>query len=618
MRQIGFLMGSVWLKLLRAAALPVIGAEMALQLRYDDSGEDLLCMPQGAAAKRLEADLVALRPAIMELLATAKPDLTGGGSNNWAISGVLSGTGRPVLMGDPHRELEVPTIYTQAHIACDVFDVVGITVPGVPGFPHVAHNGKVAWCVTHAFMDIHDLFIERFRSEGGEALFRDQWEPTSRRTEQIRVRGGAPAEVEIWETRHGPVVVGDPRSGSALVLRSVQFAETDTSFDCLPRMLKSATVQALFDAVDDWGLIDHNLVAADTEGHVGHRVRAKVPARPRANGWLPVPGWTGEHEWEGMIPSAELPRSIDPPGHRIITANNRVVADGIGPYLCTDCHPPHRARRIAERLDQLARPTLDTMEPIYADVLSIPALMVKERLQGLAFTGAAEEVRRAIVGWDGQMVADAVAPASYVRLRLALTRIVAQASGLGDIVCTPKTTLLGPAAIVSQLWWVVPSLLRANDTRWLGGMSWDEALERAAQQAGASADAALWGDLHAPVLQHPLSPVFPEAAHRLDMTCATIGGDNDTVFATGLMAGEGLATKYSALVRHSFDVGAWENCRWIVFQGASGDIGGTHRSDQNQAWAANQTIPMLYDWSAIEKAATLQRLVPADDGHGRG
>ena len=34
MRQIGFLMGSVWWKLWRAAALPIVGAEGVAKLRF--------------------------------------------------------------------------------------------------------------------------------------------------------------------------------------------------------------------------------------------------------------------------------------------------------------------------------------------------------------------------------------------------------------------------------------------------------------------------------------------------------------------------------------------------------------------------------------------------------
>ena len=159
MRRLGLLMGSIWFKLWRAAALPVVGAQGIAKLRYDDSGRDLLCIPPGAEANWHAAGLAALQPAVAALLAAlAAGDETGGGSNNWAVGPAHSSTGRPVLAGDPHRVFEIPNMYAQHHLACEAFDVIGLTVPGVPGFPHFGHNGRVAWCVTHAFMDIHDLF----------------------------------------------------------------------------------------------------------------------------------------------------------------------------------------------------------------------------------------------------------------------------------------------------------------------------------------------------------------------------------------------------------------------------------------------------------------------------
>ena len=48
MRRLGLLMGSVWFKLWRAVALPVVGAEGIAKLRYDDGGRDMLCIPPGA------------------------------------------------------------------------------------------------------------------------------------------------------------------------------------------------------------------------------------------------------------------------------------------------------------------------------------------------------------------------------------------------------------------------------------------------------------------------------------------------------------------------------------------------------------------------------------------
>src|SRR5690606_17001613 len=38
------------------------------------------------------------------------------GSNNWAVSGALSATGRPLIAGDPHLPLSMPGIWYQASL----------------------------------------------------------------------------------------------------------------------------------------------------------------------------------------------------------------------------------------------------------------------------------------------------------------------------------------------------------------------------------------------------------------------------------------------------------------------------------------------------------------------
>ncbi len=589
MRRLGLLMGSVWFKLWRAAALPRIGADEVGKLRYEDGGIDLLCIPPGVEAARWSATLADLAPAIAALLDHASPDAAGGGSNNWALSATRSATGRPFLAGDPHRVFEIPNMYAQGHLACDDFDVIGLTVPGVPGFPHFAHNGRVAWCVTHAFVDIHDLFIERFDADATQVRFRDGWTPVTRRQESIAIRGAPSRSIEVIETTHGPIVAGDPASGSALALRSVQFAETDLSFDCLPRMLRAASVPALFEATRGWGLIDHNLVAGDTDGRIGHLVRAMVPRRPRSNGWLPVPGWTGEHEWDGWIPFESMPRQIDPAEGVIVTANNRVVADGGPDYLCTDCHPPNRARRI---LELLSRPVADAeaqSAAIHGDTLSANALLLRDHLAALPAPADARAaaLRQGLLDWDGRMAAGSLAASGYIALRLALTRILAERSGLGGLAGDPLLAVPPGVVPLNQLWWTLPALLRADDAAWLGGWSWAQALEAALATAALDPLAAQpWGEAHRPRLAHPLSAMFPDVAALLDPAAQAIGGDGDTVFANGLLPASGTRATYGALARYAFDIGAWENSRWTVFHGASGHPGSPHYADQHAAWAA--------------------------------
>ena len=606
MRRLGLLMGSVWFKLWRAAALPVVGPENALKLRYDDGGRDLLLIPPGVEAKRWTATIADLQPAIAALLGTEAIDATGGGSNNWAVAPALSATGRPVVAGDPHRVFEIPNMYAQGHLACADFDVIGLTVPGVPGFPHFAHNGRVAWCVTHAFVDIHDLFVERFDPGARHVAFRDGWLPVARRQETIAIRGAEPRAFEVVETHHGPIIAGDPASGTAIALRSVQFAETDLSFDCLPRMLRADGVETLFEATRGWGLIDHNLVAGDTTGRIGHLVRARLPRRPRSNGWLPVPGWTGAHEWDGWIPHEEMPRVIDPPLGLIVTANNRVAADDRPDYLCTDCHPPYRAQRVLARLQ--AAPEARGVEgaaSLHADTLSLNALLIRDRLAALPAPGdaAAAALRDRLLAWDGRMEAGSSAPTAYIAFRRALTAILAERSGLGALAGTPLLSVSPGVPPMNQLWWALPNLLRDGDAALLNGWEWPQAMQDALARAAREDTLHPWGEVHRPRFTHPLSPMFPDWAPLLDPTALPLGGDTDTVLANGFMAAAGPVAAYGALARYAFDVGAWENSRWTVFHGASGHPGSPHYADQHAVWAGTAMVPMTYGWDALRRTA---------------
>lgn len=612
MRRLGLLMGSVWFKLWRAAALPVAG-EGVTSLRYDDGGADMLLLPHGAETHRWRATLVELAPAVAALMEDAAPDATGGGSNNWAVSAAHSATGRPVLAGDPHRVFELPNMYAQGHLACPEFDVIGLTVPGVPGFPHFAHNGRVAWCVTHGFADIHDVYVERFDPGARHALFRDNWEPVSRRTETIAIRGEAPRDVEVVETRHGPVIAGDPARGHALTLKSVQFAEIDSSFDCLPRMLRAETVEALFEATRGWGLIDHNLVAADTTQRIGWLLRARVPKRGRENGWLPMPGWTGHHEWQGWIAHEAMPVLHDPEGGVIVTANNRIVAEDHPDYLLTDCHPPYRARRVLALLEQAALRSPQGAAAIHGDVDSQPAADFIARLAALTCEGAAETLRAELAGWDARMAADSVTATRYIAFRLALTRRFAAVSGLGALAGHPYLAPAPGVAPLTQLWWALPALLRSDDASLLRGCDWNTLLGEALNETAADLPAQPWGEAHRPRFTHPLSALFPEAAAVLDPPAQPLGGDGDTVMANGLIAPLGPRAQYGALSRYAFDVGAWENSLWTVFLGSSGHPASPHYSDQHVTWAAAQMTPMRYAWEGIA-AAQRQLLQPARAG----
>jgi len=160
-----------------------------------------------------------------------------------------------------------------------------------------------------------------------------------------------------------------------------------------------------------------------------------------------------------------------------------------------------------------------------------------------------------------------------------------------------------PPAVVpaNQIWWALPALLRSDDTQLLDGIGWSEALDIALTRAAATFEQKPWGEIHRTRLAHPLSGQVPDAAARLDPPGAGVGGDNDTVWATGAYAATGLEACYGAIARYVFDVGAWENCQWVIFHGASGQPGSPHYADLLPLWARGEYFPLVYSRAAVER-----------------
>lgn len=602
MRQRGFLMGSIWFKLWRAAALRAVGPEAIRWLRYDDGGQERYVAPQADADEgRWIAGLRELAPAIEALLALAPADATIAGSNNWALSGARTASGLPLLAGDPHRIYEIPGMYAQLHLSCDDFDALGFSVPGVPAFPHFCHTASVAWCVTHAFADIHDLYLERFDPARADHYETEAgWRRADQRRETIAVRGADPVEVEVAHTRHGPLIARLGQYGVAL--RSVQLDPVDRSLDCLLPMLRAGDVRAFNEACRPWGVIDHSVVSADRDGHISVNVRAIVPERDRVNGWLPVPGWTGRHEWRGFIPWERMPRVVDPADGMLVTANNRIAPDQAGDYLCTDCHPSTRARRIAELLRPLTAAGVADMQAILADADSARAREIAARIAAAPMPeGPARALQRALAQWDGRMRAEAVEPTLYMAVRQAMTRLLARRSGLERAGADVFASMAAPDVIpVNQLWWSLPELLRRDDASLLDGASWDEVIAQALETVAAGPAPAPWGQAHRPVFAHPLGAHFDAAVAPAS---DPVTGDGDCVNANGAYPTSGLAATYGPVARYIFDVADWDRSRWVVLHGSAGEPGHAHYSDQNPYWARCELVPAPFSRAAVDAAA---------------
>ena len=546
------------------------------------------------------------------------------GSNNWAVSGSRTRTGKPLIAGDPHRALDTPNVYYQNHISCGDFDVIGLSFPGCPGFPHFGHNASVAWCVTHAQADYQDLFIERFRESDGvlEYESQDGWKPASTRREVIGVKGGEPVAVELVATHHGQVIMRSVDGQHGVAFRYTATASPNLGFEAMLKMHYASSADELDESMRTWVDPCNNFVFGDVHGDIGYLNRGQLPVRSMANAWLPVPGWTGEHDWRGTVPFDELTRSRNPELGFIVTANNRIVGQEYPHYIALDFSADDRARRIVDRLRELTDATVENMASIHSDIVSTPAQVYAGRIADAPPLGdPSAEARDRLAGWDGAMGQDAVAPTIYTAFRSRLhRRLIGGLLGPLAERAAAATGRGGPQHARQLASRLVTHALSGDTSLLPDGSDWNTVIELALAQGvadlkselGPDMDSWTWGSVHRTRPVHPLSASFPDAAGLLDPPSVPMSGDGDTPHAASYSQGYPYTVTSTSVARYVWDTADWDNSRWIVPLGSSGHPGSRHFADQTPLWGSVELIPATYSWDKLEAGAeSAQTLVPA-------
>ena len=200
--------------------------------------------------------------------------------------------------------------------------------------------------------------------------------PFETRQETIAVRGAPTIALTIRSTRHGPVLSdalppGTAEAGYVLALAATFLTEDDRSAEALWYAGRAGNWDEFRAAFESFVAPQQNIVFGDTGGEIGFIAPGRVPVRGSGNGWLPVPGWTGEYDWTGFIPFAELPQGRNPASGHFVSANNKIVPDSYPYFLSRDWDLPNRAERIGELLAAEPVQSPEASAAIQADTLSI-------------------------------------------------------------------------------------------------------------------------------------------------------------------------------------------------------------------------------------------------------
>lgn len=294
-------------------------------------------------------------------------------SNAWVVGGARSASGKPLMANDMHLALNAPNIWYLVGLHAPGYDVVGMSIPGAPGVV-AGHTPAVAWGFTNAMVDDSDFFVERVNPDDpGQYLTPQGWASFETREEVIQVKGADPVTLTVRSTRHGPVItpVEDRAGDQILAFQWVAHSPANT-FPALLGMGQARTVEAFLLAAREFHNPHQNLVFADTAGDWGYWMGGRVPLRASGRPpHLPVPGWTGEHDWVGWVPFEEKPHVLAPERGYVVTANNAQGRDEASRRVTDQgWFGPYRAQRITELLEARERHDAESMLAIQMDVTS--------------------------------------------------------------------------------------------------------------------------------------------------------------------------------------------------------------------------------------------------------
>ncbi len=111
------------------------------------------------------------------------------GSNDWAVSGKKTLSGRPILYNDPHLATNLPSIWYEMQIQTPEFNTYGVSFPGTP-YIIIGFNDSCAWGVTNSERDVRDYYKIRFRNfRRQEYRYNGEWKQVDQRIETIKVKG---------------------------------------------------------------------------------------------------------------------------------------------------------------------------------------------------------------------------------------------------------------------------------------------------------------------------------------------------------------------------------------------------------------------------------------------
>jgi len=543
------------------------------------------------------------------------------GSNSWVIAPQKTASRKVLLANDTHIGFAQPSVWYEAHIETPEFSFYGNFLAGVP-FPMVGHNQHHGIGLTMFENDDIDLYYEKINPDNdNEVWVDDHWEKMKTRQETIKVKDSEPIELEVKETRHGPLVnevLKDLPTEKPVSTWWVYTQFLSKGLEATYRLMTANSLDAARDAASLIHAPGLNVMYGDVDGNIAWWASAKLPKRPtHVNPKFILDGTSGKDEVEGFYDFTYNPKSENPPTGFVYSANNQ--PDSMqnvyhyGYYI-----PGDRAERIVQLLKaddswniaKTQEMMLDDASPVYPQIAQEIVKVIENTTDRLSPQEKAG--LQLLKSWDGNHQINSNAAVLFHKVYyLVFYQAMVDEIGDKDFENYLKTFLSRRTNQVlvandSASWWDNINTDKIKESRnYIFTEAYKEAITSLSAQLGEDMKAWQWQQVHSIEHPHPLGKV--EALRTLfNVGPFPVSGATEVINNQGFIwnnSGNYKVT-WGPAMRRIIDFGDYENSVSILPTGQSGNVMSPHYKDQAEMFVKGQFRKQRMNRKDIEANST--------------
>ena len=303
------------------------------------------------------------------------------GSNNWAVSGSKTSSGKPILCNDPHLGLNLPSIWLAMQLQTKNMNVMGVTIPGAPGIV-IGFNDSISWGVTNASRDVINTYAVEYKDNYKRAYkLGGQFTDFTYQVDTIKIKGQKPFIDSVRMTVAGSIVYDESfgenndRKHLAIYWRATEPSNELMTFY---KLNHAKDHQDYLNALTSFGCPGQNFVYADVNNNIAIKEQGHFMMRTSTKDgrFIEPLADINLNKLKSSIPNNQNPYILNPSRGFVSSANQKPV-DGNYPYSTSGEYENYRNRVINSELTSMKNIKVKDMMALQGNNLS---LLAKELL----------------------------------------------------------------------------------------------------------------------------------------------------------------------------------------------------------------------------------------------